>query len=365
MRGSPGTATAELRRRAPATSIAEAVSRLPDDSTAILLHAVALEARALTQADLVVIGLGLNAEGWERSVCVGPRNAGDGLGEWLRHVRELPAASQTLHARETENDPKVRALFAREPELKRSIAIPLHVGGVSVGHLCLALKQSGGDFSEQDERVAGMLAARSNLALASALPYGDGAAALAPEGEWLSGVFDAWSEAIVVVDTHGNTVCQNLAARALSATLTASEQGGGPFGALRYRSGARIPPADSPLERALRRRATTVGLECFVPAPGIPRPVLQSAAPIEVDQRLFGAVAVLQELGPVEDSVCEQRVLVLGHDLRQPLNVITLAIGMALRGDSSGLSGDQRRALERIASAAAKLDRMIDRLIYR
>jgi signal transduction histidine kinase len=255
---------------------------------------------------------------------------------------------------------------ARGGEPARTLVLPIALSSETIGYLGLGSKPDA-QFSDQDARLGRVLAARTSIVLAAALYHEARDREKTGAARWLQEAVDQWREGLVVVNEKGKVVLENVAAYGFDgSSLVDEEVRAGPSRRISYRSGAPIAVGESPLERAVFRGETTIGMECL--AIGLPHgdiPLLQSATPVLIDGKRVGAIAVLQELGSVEEQTCESRVMVLGHDLRQPLNVITLAIGMAQRSAGSSDSQEHQRALGRIASAAERLNSMIDDLVER
>lgn len=336
---------------------------------AILSSVICLEARVLTRAGFAAIQTSeAGTPPWDHFLSIG--SAGT-LAESLScldspDLGALAGDDEIVRGRVLRALPRCASLLNRHPALAGVLAVPIRGGAERFGWLCVAQKGGSSEFGEQDERLTQMLAARAGVALAS-VPSRASRRPNQDRERWLKSVLDQWREGIVVVDENNGVVLQNLAAQAFSSCTLSTKPSADPRSCrISDRSGTPIPIGESPLERAVSRHESTIGFECFARgfSPDAP-PLLQSAAPITIDSQPAGALSVLQEMGQVEQQSCEERVLVLGHDLRQPLNVITLAVGMALRSSQSSNSGEHRRALDRIATAAGRLNSLIDRLVER
>jgi signal transduction histidine kinase len=281
------------------------------DAASIALRIIALQAQALTGAELAAVGLG-----------------GDATRPFQIWVSTAAAAVPV-------------ASF---------LGVPIRFRGRVVGCVCVANKRDSSAFTPENQQMAELLASRAGRALEQVR-----IARLAGALAWLQSVMNQTPDGVLVVNRHGHVTLQN---RALAALVR-----GGPLD-LRFPSGERVPPGDDPLARALADRETTIGRELQVVVAG-DRPVtlLVSAAPIAAaDGSLNGALMVCQEVSTVREleRVRQEWSSIVAHELRQPISVISVRSSLLLHGP---LSARQRDNVAQIARSANSLGRMVTDLL--
>jgi PAS domain S-box-containing protein len=121
--------------------------------------------------------------------------------------------------------------------------------------------------------------------------------------------------------------------------------------------------------RAVRKRETSVGevvrIQCF---DGSFKTILHSAAPVigEHDE-LFGAIVVNQDITRLQDAIHarEEILAVVAHDLRGPLNKISLctAVLLADLGELAPPASARHSWLEGIARSVEEIGRQIEDLL--
>ena len=152
-----------------------------------------------------------------------------------------------------------------------------------------------------------------------------------------------------------------------------SGQPAGPGGALSFLrpDGTPCPPEEDPLVRSQRRGEVTHGLRLrLIRADDDPVEVIASSAPVRSEEgRVIGAVLLLQGTADLERSQQERRdaerfrdlfLGALGHDLRNPLSVISAGAASLARQSEDPA---QARVAARLVSSAARMERMIRQLI--
>ncbi len=350
------------------TAIAEAVADLAKHDLAKVLHIIAVQAQALTSADYVAIGLGTDPkrtlDPW---VAVGmDDDVAAAIGRLPHPVGTLAVVAREgtfLRLDDVRKHPAFGGFPAHHPHVAAFLGVPIRYHGEAVGNLFLGRKPGAAAFSSHDERMVHMLAARAGVAIETATLYHGEALQRA----WLQTIIDQMPEAVVFLDEHGAVALENDAARALS--RPPEEPGAGPRSLpfdVRLPTGARVPEADVPLLRAVTRGQSVIGEElALVNAAGELVPVIVSATPVRIGGKIAGAVAVFQDIRALKEleRLREEWAALIAHDLRQPVNAITLSssILMKLRGPSG--SATERESLDRIRSASARLDRMIGDLL--
>lgn len=346
-------------------AIADAVAGLSGPDLATVMNMVALQARALTGADYVALGVGTDPHvpfsAWV-SLGVTPEVAG-ALGRHPRPVGTLGLVSregQVVRVADVRRHPAFQGFPAGHPPMASLLGVPIRYRGRAVGNLYLANSPGGAEFSEEDERRMLLLAARTGVAIETATLY----AGEAGQRAWLQTVIEQMPEAVVIVDPLGGLLLHNRAAGAL---FPARASVGNPFAhELRDPSGAPVSDEARPLRRALTEGVTVVRAEYLVVGPAGERiPVLISATPIRVGERVTGAVAVFQDIRDQKEleRLKEEWTSIVAHDLRQPVGAIRLSIDLLLAKREGQLPEQERTLLTRVRDNSTRLSRMIDDLL--
>jgi PAS domain S-box-containing protein len=174
---------------------------------------------------------------------------------------------------------------------------------------------------------------------------------------WLQGVLDGMPEAVLLVDADGQ-LSHNKAARRFIASAD-----GAPGFDLRAPDGAAVAWTELPLMRALRLGEACSGRELVAHDAhcGLV-PVLVSASPLaDAGGRRVGAVSVLRDISVLKEMerLREEWTAIVAHDLRQPLNVISMSTQALARTAAVEPDTTAARALARIRGAIDRLGRMI------
>lgn len=360
----------QLERVSSAQSaVAEAVAGLPEASLEAVLRTIALQAQLLVGAELVAVGIGVDPEKpfspWvvagvsaEQAALIGrhPRPVGT-LGAVARRNEVICASDVTAH-------PDFRGVPPHHPPLTSLLGVPILFRGRSVGNLYLANKRGQSKFTPQDQRLVEMLASRAGVAVETAYLY-------RREGmqrAWLHAVFDQMPEGVALRDAAGRILVRNRALAALTRhDLDAIDPYGEPVVLdLRRPSGERLTADEHPDVRALLDAEQVVGRELAVALPdGRLLPVLVSAAPVfgSADQ-LTGSTMIVQDIRVLKEleRMREEWVSIIAHDLRQPVDVISVATQLLpLLGPEA--ARERESAVARIRAAARRLNRMIEDLL--
>ena len=120
-------------------------------------------------------------------------------------------------------------------------------------------------------------------------------------------------------------------------------------------TGEPVDPEELPVYRALAGGETVVGVELAIVSPdGKMVPMLASATPLVTDHGLGGAIVVYQDIRSLKEleRLREEWAAIVAHDLRQPLGVISLTAALLEKVHEGGLPDQERKAIERIRSAA-------------
>jgi PAS domain S-box-containing protein len=346
-------------------AVADAVAALSGPNLATVLNMIALQARALTGAEFVALGVGTDPavpfSPWV-SLGVDPDTTAS-MGRGPRPVGTLGLVSrdgQTVRVADVHRHPAFQGFPAGHPAMASLLGVPIRYRGRAVGNLYLANSPGGPAFSEEDERRIQLLAARTGVAIETATLY----AGEAGRRAWLQTVIEQMPEAVVMVDPQGGLLLHNQAAGAL---FPARASVGDPFAhELQDPSGTQVPDERRPLRRALAEGVTVVRAEHLVVGPGGERiPVLISATPIRVGERVTGAVAVFQDIRDQKEleRLKEEWTSIVAHDLRQPLGTIRLSADRLLASRAERLTEQERALLTRVQECSTLLSRMIDDLL--
>jgi PAS domain S-box-containing protein len=349
----------QLRAVAEASlEISAAIVGLPEASIGMVLRTVALKAQVLTGAELAAVGIGSDPEHpFEPWVHAGVHSRqAQAIGRPPRPVATLGLVAHegaVVRLRDVRESPDYAGVPPHHPEIRSFLGAPVVLRGTSVGNLFLANKKDGEEFTDMDQRLVEMLAARTGVAIETARLYHDAGV----ERAWLEAVVDQMPEGVVLYDAAGAVTRANRAALALSSAPAALTLG------LYRPSGERVAAEDVPSARALRRGETVAGEELVVLAEDGHRvPVLASAALVR-DQAgaVAGATMVLEDISALKEveRQREEWASIVAHDLRQPVAVISMMAQLAARAHEGALPPVEADALDRIRRATAALDRMI------
>lgn len=349
-------------------AVSEALANLPETSIAAVLKTIALQAQALTGAQHVAVGLGTDPDvPFEPWVVVGFSDSdARAIGHPPRPVGVLGAVIQqntVIRMRDVRQHPAHRGYPPHHPQMKSFLGVPISYRGQSVGNLYLTDKRGADEFTDQDEQIVKLLAARAGVAIETARLYQQAGA----ERAWLKSVIDQMPEAVVLMDASGRVTTRNGAV-----TRFACEDAGAvdPFGNpidfdLRFPTGEPVAPPDLPAVRALNHQEVTSGCEYLVRlANDSFIPVLVSAGPIRDRQdNIIGATMIVEDISAIKEveRLREEWASIIAHDLRQPVNTISLAT--SLLNQMAADRAELAKPIARIQAATVALTRMIDDLL--
>jgi PAS domain S-box-containing protein len=351
-------------------TVQEAIAALPGRDISVVLHALALQAQSLTRARYVAVGFGTNpGKPFDPWIQLGVGHAvARALGRPPRPVGILGRVAcdgEVVRTRDLTRHPSFRGLPSGHPPMSSFLGVPIRYQGRAVGNLYLADKVGAPEFSEDDERVMVTLAARTGVAIEMARLYAEEA----QRHSWLRTIIDQMPEGVLFLDRDGQTIAMN---RALHSFLGSNAPHLLPLGEskaldVRLPDGTAVPQDALPSARALRDGEVTTARELVVClGDGRLVPILANAAPVRDDQgQISGATLIIQDITPLKEieRLREEWTSVVAHDLRQPVSVIALSAESIGRLDRGGLPASERRAIDRIGSAARRLNRMIDDLL--
>ena len=349
-------------------SVAEAVARLPRESVEAVLHTIAAQAQTLTGAEYVAVGFGIDPEKtFDPWIFVGmSEEQAAAIGRLPRPVGVLGIVArgdEAMRMRDVRRHPAHRGLPPGHPEISSFLGVPIRYRDRVVGHVYLANKRGADEFTEADQTVVEMLAARAGIALETAHLYeaeGTGRA-------WLEAVIEQLPDAVVLLDASGRVSTLNRAAT----TLRGQDDGrrdplGNPLPfELHLPNGDLLPPEQIPYIRAFARGETVIGMDLSIrKASGELLPVSASAVPIRGPQgELSGATALFRDVSAQKEleRMREEWSAVIAHDLRQPVGVISLAADLVQQAHLGPAAAAKH--LERIRKANRRLKEMIDDLL--
>ena len=186
---------------------------------------------------------------------------------------------------------------------------------------------------------------------------------------WLMSIIDQMPEGVILLNENGGIEAMNRAVLSLCSTNTNARdaQGLAAMFEVRKPDGGLLSSGEFPVVLALTDGEITTDQELQVRfKDGRLVPIMASAAPIRDGAgRITGAVAVVRDITALKEleRLREEWASVIAHDLRQPVGAISLTAESLLGPRSDGLSSQERRAIERIASASERLARMIEDLL--
>lgn len=345
-------------------AVSQAVAGLPESSVHAVLTTIAVQAQTLTDAECAAVGLGTDPEKpFDPWVAVGVSD------ELARLVGGPPRPIGTLgmvargtdaiRLKDIRAHPAFRGLPPEHPPLTSFLGVPVRYGGKCVGTLYLANKRGAAEFTERDEHLVQMLAARVGVVVETARLY----QAEGTERAWLQNVIEQMPEGVLLVDAQGKIAARNHLIRELSGD---GPVGTDPFGNpvlvdLRYPSGEAVAVADLPYVRAMRSGEALCGLELAARrSDGELLPVKVSATAVrDRAGRTVGAAMLLEDITAWKEleKLREQWASIIAHDLRQPLNIVALSTSVLQRR----LAGDavERQAVDQIRSAVQRLDKQV------
>ncbi len=314
-------------------AITDATARIPELGRDGVLTAIVAEARSLTGARVAALGLTPAAASrftaWVQTG-MSPDEAA-ALGQDPDPLRPLVASLREAPARIARGDPRLAALPCGHPLERSFLGAPVHFRGRTVGYLFLGDKRDAPGFSEEDERVVEMLAARAASAIEAARLY----EAVAEERAWLRAAAEQIPDGVLVVNAAGEVLLENEGARALAAEAARRPQERPFLDDLRWPDGTPIPRAHRPMARALAAGEVTAGTELAVPhGGGELLPLLVSVGPVRAGGRIVGAVGVFRNIRERIRRERQERflaemgaVLASSLELEQTIaNVATLAV---------------------------------------
>ncbi|WP_437592984.1 PAS domain S-box protein [Sorangium sp. So ce1000] len=353
-----------------AVSEALASSPLSESGVRSVLDVLTRHAKEISGADFAALGIGEDGQRpfdtWVPSGVPAERIAQ--IGAIPRPVGVLGAVARegrTIRLADVHTHPAYIGLPPHHHPIEAFLGVPIRFHGRSLGNLYLGKRPGRPPFTEDDERVAELLADRTCSVLEAARLY----RAEENERKRLEAVVEQLPEAAILVDTQGRLItCNKVALQYASSAADDPDPWGNPV-RFEHRTPAGSPLAwdERPLIRALQRGEVVTGAEGLLRrADAGLVPVLVNASPVRSDDgELQGAVAVFQEISALKEMERQRQewIGVIAHDLRQPIQVIATASQLLGRKGGEQPGADGQKLLDRIASSVERLRRMIDDLL--
>jgi signal transduction histidine kinase/putative methionine-R-sulfoxide reductase with GAF domain len=267
--------------------------------------------------------------------------------------------------------------LVRARELSCAYGVPLSHEGRVVGAALIG-SVSAPEFSDQDRRLLQAMVARATSGIMQHLLQ-ETAEARAAE---LAAVIDSIPDAVLVGDAGGFHHA-NAAALSLFGAASVEEVNrrlNGPGQDLEIRgaaTGEPIPHAQRPFARALRGETVTEEISLRGGRRAEDLVVRAAAAPVRLGDRVIGAVVVGTDVTGLERAAQERQRLfeqaqqaladrdhvlaVVSHELRNPLNTVTMAA--QILKEMVPLPEHGQKSIASIVRAAERMKRMIQDLL--
>jgi PAS domain S-box-containing protein len=340
-------------------TVAKALTVDAQSSVQAVLHAMALEAQIVANAEYVALGLAASAEHpFQPWVVVGL--AADVVGQIGPAPRPVGllglvgSSDRAVRIADVRKHPTFRGLPPPHPEITSFLGVAIGSRERPLGHLFLANKRGANEFTPADERAIERFAAHAATIIESANLY----QAEGLERSWLQAVIDQMPEGVILTDATG---VPHLTNRAMQTYVTAHG----------YQwllpDGEPLALENQPMIRALVERVTTTQRELALRhSDGRLVPMLVSAAPVlDRTGEPSGVVTICQDISTLKEieRLREEWSSVVAHDLRQPVNVIAIDTDSLERLLARGETRQPAKVLARIRESTKRLNRLIEDLL--
>ena len=325
-----------------------------------VLHEIAESARALTGARFAVIVTIDEARALEDAVTSGftpdERRQVEGWTDSLRVFEALRDVPSPLRVADLPTFIASMGFNTEGVIVNTFLGTPMHHRGVQVGNFFLGEKQTGPEFTGEDEEVLALFAAQAASAVANARTHRAEQGARAD----LEALIETSPVGVVVFDARsGRPVSMNREARRLASGLL---QAGRPAEDLvqtatcRFSDGSEIVLSELTLPQALAGSRTLRAEEVVTSVPdGRSITTLVNVTPIPGgDGEVKSVVITLQDLAPLQELERLQADFLgmVSHELRGPLTSIKGSAATLLE-DSEGLDPAERHEFHRIIEEQA------------
>ncbi|MYF84228.1 MAG: response regulator [Acidimicrobiia bacterium] len=236
-----------------------------------------------------------------------------------------------------------------------------------VGNLYIGEKESGGEFTLEDEETLKMFAAQAAMAITNARRYGDEQRAKADLEALLNTspvgvlVFDARTRGVVRINREA---CRLIGHRSGEESDSARTLGKVEF---RRMDGTVVAPDEVPFQRALRTGETVRAEESVIVRPsGDQVTTLINATPIRSeDGQLVAVVATIQDITPLEEleRLRTDFLGMVSHELRTPLTSIKGSAATVLGAPSPLDPAETRQFFRIIEEQADNMRDLINNLL--
>jgi len=247
------------------------------------------------------------------------------------------------------------------------LSTQIRVRDQHVGNLYIGEKESGGEFTVEDEETLRMFAAQAAMAITNARRYGDEQRAKADLEALLNTspvgvvVFDALTRGVVRINREA---CRLIGHRSEDESDSARVLGMVGF---RRMDGAVMALDEVPFERALRTGETVRAEELVIVRPaGDQVTTLINATPIHSeDEQLVAVVATIQDITPLEEleRLRTDFLGMVSHELRTPLTSIKGSAATVLGASSPLDPAEIRQFFHIIEEQADNMRDLINNLL--
>ena len=319
------------RLRSRLSRLTEAILRISQDlELDTMLQEVADSARALTDARYSTITTQDNAGQIEDLVFSGlePVEIEQALGysEGPALFQYLSQLKRPLRTRDFVAHTKLAGFPGFSLPIGAFLSAQIRDRGNHVGNIYIAKRQLAPDFTLEDEETLEMFAAQVGAAITNARRYGDEQRAKADQ----AALVNTSPVGVLVVDADTRELVQfNEEARRLAGGLRGHDRDFDYVLSLftfRRIDGREIPPAEMPVERALRTGETVRAEEISIQRQdGQTVTTLVNATPIHSeDGDIVSVVSTIQDITPLEEleRLRAEFLGMVSHELRTPLTSI-------------------------------------------
>ena len=347
-------------------TLSDAVAEIPEGDVSAVLYTIALEARALTNADYVALGIGNDPDRPFRPwVSVGVPHE---VAEELQHKPPRPRGLLGVVARggevvritDVRKDQRFRGMPAHHPAMASFLGVPVRFRDRACGNLYLANKPGGREFTEHDELSMITLAASAGIAIETANLY----VTERRHRGWLRSVIDQMPHGVLLYDERCRLQAMNQACSSLCSEPSGVDRYGNPVILdLRAPDGRALALDELPMIRAFETEEVTLHEDALLALRnGALIPVSVTAVPVrDAGGRVSGVTTLIEDISERKrlERMRDEWSAIVAHDLRQPISTISLAADMLLKCHAEDFSDCDRRMIERIRRTSAHLGRMI------
>jgi PAS domain S-box-containing protein len=252
-----------------------------------------------------------------------------------------------------------RGFPTHHPVITSFLGVPIHDNGRSVGNLYLGNKRGASEFTHEDLRAIELLAAHAGAVVRQARMREQ----LGKERARFKAILEHAPQGVAFVEMDTMKVLANRRAVELLGrplpieTPEKVEYDAGLF----TLDGKPIDEENRPARRVMRGEAVQAE-ELIIRRPdGTEVPVLVSAAPVVERDRTEGVVLLFEDLSIFKEwqRLREEWAAIITHDLRQPVNILTMQAYLLQRMAASPDPEKLHQATAQLQKAAKNLSRMV------